>query len=73
MAIFVAVIASQVIDPVAPAGPHTTALVTPNAVATPAARQSDTVRAETAVFAFQHIQLADVTPVYTIDEPRTSV
>ena len=72
-AMFVAVGASQVMEPVVPAAPHTTALVTPKAVAVPAvAGQSDVAIAETAVCAFQHTQLFAETPVYAMAVPVVS-
>jgi len=63
MAMFVAVTSSQVMEPVA-AAPHTTVPLTPNAVAVPTARQSVTAIVCATGLAFQHIQLAVVTPVY---------
>ena len=61
MAMFVAVTASQVMEPVAPAAPQTTEPLTPNAVAVPTAAHSVTKIDIAKGLAFQHIQLTAVT------------
>ena len=68
-AMFVAVVASQWMEPTAPAALHVTVFATPNAVAVPATRQSVAAIAEAAVWAFQHIQLVARMPVYATASP----